>query len=91
VRFTTLNSSTRMTALQAGQIDVLPRTTTWTQSRDTANGLNFSDPPSNCVPTVTPAIPHLARSAPIPQANGGSLASLFRSAEMPSLRGSPIA
>ncbi|WP_207622616.1 amino acid ABC transporter substrate-binding protein [Falsiroseomonas algicola] len=42
VRFTTLTSSTRMTALQAGQIDVLPRTTTWTHSRDTANGLNFT-------------------------------------------------
>jgi general L-amino acid transport system substrate-binding protein len=42
VRFTVLTSAARLPALQSGQIDVLPRTTTWTQSRDTANGLNFT-------------------------------------------------
>jgi general L-amino acid transport system substrate-binding protein len=41
-RFTTLTSATRLPALQAGQIDVLPRTTTWSHVRDTANGLNFT-------------------------------------------------
>jgi len=41
-RFTVLTSAARLPALQSGQIDVLPRTTTWTQSRDTANGLNFT-------------------------------------------------
>ncbi|MFZ4406321.1 MAG: amino acid ABC transporter substrate-binding protein [Paracraurococcus sp.] len=42
VRFTVLTSEARLPALQSGQIDVLPRTTTWTQTRDTANGLNFT-------------------------------------------------
>ena len=42
VRFTVLTSATRIPALQSGQVDVLPRTTTWTQTRDTANGLNFT-------------------------------------------------
>jgi general L-amino acid transport system substrate-binding protein len=42
VRFTVLTSQARLPALQSGQIDVLPRTTTWTQTRDTANGLNFT-------------------------------------------------
>jgi general L-amino acid transport system substrate-binding protein len=42
VRFTVLTSAARLPALQSGQVDVLPRTTTWTQSRDTANGLNFT-------------------------------------------------
>ncbi len=42
VRWTVLTSTTRMSALQAGQIDVLARTTTWTHARDTANGLNFT-------------------------------------------------
>jgi general L-amino acid transport system substrate-binding protein len=42
VRFTVLTSAARLPALQSGQIDVLPRTTTWTHSRDTANGLNFT-------------------------------------------------
>jgi general L-amino acid transport system substrate-binding protein len=41
-RWSILNSASRMTALQSGQIDLLPRSTTWTQSRDTANGLNFT-------------------------------------------------
>jgi general L-amino acid transport system substrate-binding protein len=42
VRFSVLTSAARLPALQSGQIDLLPRTTTWTQSRDTANGLNFT-------------------------------------------------
>ena len=42
VRFTVLTSQARLPALQSGQIEVLPRTTTWTQTRDTANGLNFT-------------------------------------------------
>ncbi|WP_426956882.1 amino acid ABC transporter substrate-binding protein [Muricoccus radiodurans] len=42
VRFPILTSATRFTALQSGEIDVLPRTTTWSHTRDTANGLNFT-------------------------------------------------
>ena len=42
VRFSVLTGATRLPALQSGQIDVLPRTTTWTHARDTANGLNFT-------------------------------------------------
>jgi general L-amino acid transport system substrate-binding protein len=42
VRFTVLTSASRLPALQSGQVDVLPRTTTWTHSRDTTNGLNFT-------------------------------------------------
>jgi len=41
-RFVVLSSQARLPALQSGQIDVLPRTTTWTHTRDTANGLNFT-------------------------------------------------
>lgn len=44
VRFTPLTSQARFAALQSGQIDVLPRTVTWTHSRDTAVGLNFTTP-----------------------------------------------
>ncbi len=42
VRWVVLTSQQRLPALQSGQVDVLPRTTTWTQVRDTANGLNFT-------------------------------------------------
>ncbi len=42
IRWVPLTTNTRLTALQSGQIDVLARTVTWTQSRDTANGLNFT-------------------------------------------------
>ena len=42
VRFVSVSSPARLPALQSGQIDVLVRTTTWTQNRDTANGLNFT-------------------------------------------------
>jgi general L-amino acid transport system substrate-binding protein len=41
VRFTPLSSKERFTALQSGEIDILSRNTTWTQTRDTALGLNF--------------------------------------------------
>ena len=37
-----LTSTARLPSLQSGQVDVLIRTTTWTQVRDTANGLNFT-------------------------------------------------
>jgi len=40
-KFTALTSKVRFTALQSGEIDILPRNTTWTQTRDTALGLNF--------------------------------------------------
>jgi general L-amino acid transport system substrate-binding protein len=42
VRFTPLTSQARFAALQSGQVDLLPRTVTWTHSRDTAVGLNFT-------------------------------------------------
>lgn len=41
-RFVPLTSQARFAALQSGQIDLLPRTVTWTHSRDTAVGLNFT-------------------------------------------------
>ncbi|MEO3474181.1 amino acid ABC transporter substrate-binding protein [Roseomonas sp. CAU 1739] len=44
IRFFPLTSQARFAALQSGQIDVLPRTVTWTHSRDTAVGLNFTTP-----------------------------------------------
>ncbi len=44
VRFFPLTSQARFAALQSGQVDVLPRTVTWTHSRDTAVGLNFTTP-----------------------------------------------
>jgi general L-amino acid transport system substrate-binding protein len=43
VRFVPLSGQQRVTALQTGEVDVLPRTTTWTLKRD-ANGINFSFP-----------------------------------------------
>lgn len=43
VRFVPLTGQQRLTALQTGEIDVLPRTTTWTLQRD-ANGINFTFP-----------------------------------------------
>ncbi|MGS2745095.1 amino acid ABC transporter substrate-binding protein [Halomonas sp. LS-001] len=42
VNFVPLNSVERFTALQAGEVDLLSRTTTWTSSRDTTLGLNFT-------------------------------------------------
>ena len=37
-----LTAKDRFTALQSGEVDVLARNTTWTSSRDTSLGLNFS-------------------------------------------------
>lgn len=42
VKFVNLNSKERLSALQSGEIDILVRNTTWTQTRDTALGLNFA-------------------------------------------------
>src|SRR5215204_1857914 len=42
VRFIPLTAKDRFTALQSGEVDVLLRNTTWTSSRDTTNGLNFT-------------------------------------------------
>jgi general L-amino acid transport system substrate-binding protein len=42
VEFRNLNAKERFTALQAGEIDILSRNTTWTISRDTSNGLEFA-------------------------------------------------
>ncbi|MGO4677031.1 amino acid ABC transporter substrate-binding protein [Bosea sp. 2YAB26] len=42
IKFVPLASKDRLTALQSGEIDVLPRTTTWTLSRDAGQGLNFT-------------------------------------------------
>ena len=42
VRWVPLTTTARLPALQSGQIDLLIRTVTWTQGRDTANGLNFT-------------------------------------------------
>ncbi len=42
VKFTALSAKDRFTALQSGEIDVLSRNTTWTISRDTALGFNFT-------------------------------------------------
>jgi len=41
VSFKPLTTKERFTALQSGEIDVLARNTTWTQTRDTSLGLNF--------------------------------------------------
>ncbi len=41
VEFAALTAAERFTALAAGEIDVLIRNTTWTQSRDTTLGLDF--------------------------------------------------
>ena len=41
VEFVSLTTGERFAALQSGTVDVLFRSTTWTQSRDTAVGLDF--------------------------------------------------
>jgi general L-amino acid transport system substrate-binding protein len=41
VDFRNLNAKERFTALQAGEVDILSRNTTWTISRDTSVGLEF--------------------------------------------------
>lgn len=42
VQFTPLTAKERFTALQSGEIDILSRNTTWTLTRDTSLGLNFT-------------------------------------------------
>jgi len=42
VRYVPLSAKDRFTALQSGEVDVLARNTTWTSSRDTSLGLNFT-------------------------------------------------
>jgi len=42
VKFVPLTAKDRFTALQSGEVDVLARNTTWTSSRDTSLGLNFT-------------------------------------------------
>lgn len=42
VKFTGLSAKDRFTALQSGEIDVLSRNSTWTLSRDSSLGLNFT-------------------------------------------------
>ncbi len=42
VKFVALTAKDRFTALQSGEVDVLARNTTWTSSRDTSLGLNFT-------------------------------------------------
>ncbi|MCF6172270.1 MAG: amino acid ABC transporter substrate-binding protein [Campylobacteraceae bacterium] len=42
VKFTSLNAKERFTALQSGEIDLLSRNTTWTETRDASLGLNFA-------------------------------------------------
>jgi len=42
VKYVGLNAKERFAALQSGEIDILYRGTTWTETRDTALGLNFA-------------------------------------------------
>ena len=42
VKFQALSAQQRFTALQSGEVDVLSRNTTWTLTRDTSLGLNFT-------------------------------------------------
>ena len=42
VKFTPLTAKERFTALQSGEVDVLSRNTTWTSSRDSAQGMHFA-------------------------------------------------
>lgn len=42
VKYSHLNAKERFTALQSGEIDLLARNTTWTASRDTTLGINFT-------------------------------------------------
>lgn len=41
-RFVPLTANERFTALQSGEIDMLPRNTTWTLTRDASLGINFT-------------------------------------------------
>ena len=42
VKYIPLTAKERFTALQSGEIDLLSRNTTWTETRDTSLGLNFA-------------------------------------------------
>lgn len=42
VKYVALTAKERLTALQSGEIDMLSRNTTWTQTRDTSLGLKFA-------------------------------------------------
>jgi general L-amino acid transport system substrate-binding protein len=42
IRFTPLSGKDRFTALQSGEVDLLSRNTTWTQSREAGQGLLFT-------------------------------------------------
>jgi general L-amino acid transport system substrate-binding protein len=42
IKWVPLNASQRFAALQAGEIDILSRNTTWTLTRDASLGLNFT-------------------------------------------------
>src|SRR6185437_7112348 len=42
VKFVPLSAKDRFTALQSGEVDVLARDTTWTASRESALGINFT-------------------------------------------------
>ncbi len=42
IQYTPLSAKERLTALQSGEIDMLSRNTTWTLTRDSALGLNFT-------------------------------------------------
>ena len=42
VKFVPLSAKDRFTALQSGEVDLLSRNTTWTISRDTSLGANFT-------------------------------------------------
>jgi general L-amino acid transport system substrate-binding protein len=42
IKWTPLNAAQRFAALQAGEVDVLSRNTTWTLTRDASLGLNFT-------------------------------------------------
>jgi general L-amino acid transport system substrate-binding protein len=42
VKFVPLTAANRLTSLQSGDIDVLSRNTTWTMSRDTSLGIDFT-------------------------------------------------
>ena len=42
VKYTPLSAKERFAALKNGEVDVLPRNTTWTMTRDTNLGLNFA-------------------------------------------------
>jgi len=44
VKYIPLNAKERFTALQSGEIDILSRNTTDTETRDAALGINFADP-----------------------------------------------